>query len=127
MRILLVDDQEINVFAWKVILESRGVDVLTANNGKSAVECISENTDIDIVFMDIMMPVMDGYEAMAYIRNELNKKELPLIAITGSSMPEDKNKCLESGATDYCVKPVSITDIIRLINKYSPSSNQIVL
>ena len=114
-KILLVDDDMRNVFALSKVLEDKGVDVIKAENGKKAIEKLNQNPDIDLVLMDIMMPVMDGYEAMKLIRSDLKYKDLPIIAVTAKAMKNDMKKCLDAGANDYISKPINIERLFSLL------------
>ena len=114
-RVLLVDDDMRNVFALSHILEEKGMKIVTAVNGKKAVNVLKKDTNFDIVLMDIMMPEMDGYEAMKLIRGKLKLKELPIIALTAKAMKEDKEKCLASGANDYLSKPLEVDRLLSLM------------
>lgn len=112
-KILLVDDDVRNLFAISSILELQGVEVVFAVNGLEAIETLNSQTDIDLVLMDIMMPEMDGYEAIKRIRG--NKQMLPIIALTAKAMKDDRDKCIEVGASDYIVKPIEPEQLISLI------------
>ena len=112
-KILLVDDDMRNIFALSKILKDRGMEVLKAENGKIALEMLNIHHDIDLVLMDIMMPEMDGYEAMKGIRSQLKSKNLPVIALTAKAMKDDKQKCIDAGANDYITKPI---DVVRLLS-----------
>jgi len=112
-KILLVDDDMRNIFALSKILKERGMEVMKAENGKIALEMLSIHHDIDLVLMDIMMPEMDGYEAMRGIRSQLKFKGLPVIALTAKAMKDDKQKCIDAGANDYITKPI---DVVRLLS-----------
>ncbi len=114
-KVLLADDDMRNTYALSSILSDTGMEVVLADNGKLAIEKLKEEKDVDIVLMDIMMPVMDGYEAMQKIRRNQKYKELPIIALTAKAMAEDKAKCLEAGANDYLTKPVSTERLLNLI------------
>jgi CheY-like chemotaxis protein len=112
-RVLLVDDDLRNTFALSKALRQHGLDVVLADNGELALEkLVSE--DVDLVLMDIMMPVMDGYEAMRRIRAEERYRDLPIIALTAKAMLEDRAKCIEAGANDYLTKPVSIDQLLSM-------------
>jgi len=89
------------------------MEVLKAENGKIALEMLDSHQDIDLVLMDIMMPEMDGYEAMKAIREQLKFKSLPVIALTAKAMKDDKQKCINAGANDYITKPI---DVVRLLS-----------
>jgi len=112
-KILLVDDDMRNIFALSKILNERGMEVLKAENGKIALEMLDAHKDIDMVLMDIMMPEMDGYEAMRGIRSQMEFNSLPVIALTAKAMKDDKQKCIDAGANDYITKPI---DVVRLLS-----------
>ncbi|MBP1988964.1 CHASE3 domain-containing protein [Paenibacillus eucommiae] len=114
-KVLLVDDDIRNVFALTIALENEGMTVKVASNGKEGLELLEEERDIDLILMDIMMPIMDGYEAMKIIRNKLQYKELPIIALTAKAMKNDREKCLEAGASDYISKPLQIDQLFSLL------------
>ncbi len=111
-KVLLVDDDMRNVFALSVTLEEHKMTVYTANNGKEAIEVLTKNKDISIVLMDIMMPEMDGYEAMRYIRTSMKLENLPVIALTAKAMQGDFEKSIQAGASDYIAKPVDINKLL---------------
>ena len=113
--ILLVDDDMRNVFTLMSVLEPKGIDVITANNGLKAIEKLEENENIDLVIMDIMMPVMNGYEAMREIRKIKKFESLPIIALTAKAMKGDREKCLESGANDYLQKPLDVNKLFSIL------------
>ncbi|MFV8271381.1 response regulator [Flavobacterium sp. GT2N3] len=114
-KILLVDDDMRNVFALSKILQERGMDVIKAENGKTALEMLEKNPDIDLVLMDIMMPEMDGYEAMNRIRSQIKFRNLPVIALTAKAMKDDKQKCIDAGANDYITKPIDVERLLSLM------------
>lgn len=111
-HVLIVDDDQRNIFALRQVLEKQGMDVLEARDGKECIELMKQRQDIDLVLMDIMMPQMDGYEAMRTIRNELKLQELPIIALTAKAMKQDREKCLEAGASDYISKPLVMEQLL---------------
>ncbi len=113
-KVLLVDDDVRNVFALASLLESRGMEVLFAENGREAIETLRESPDVDLVLMDIMMPEMDGHEAVRRIREMAEFKELPIVALTAKAMQGDREKSLLAGASDYVAKPV---DSERLLSR----------
>lgn len=105
-KILVVDDEIRNVFALGKILEDREIEVLEAENGQIAVEMLKSGQNIDLVLMDVMMPVMDGYEAMQIIRSTPEIQNIPIICLTAKAMREDHENALRNGANDYLSKPV---------------------
>lgn len=115
-NILLVDDDMRNVFALSKMLKDRGMVVTKADNGKVAIEALRKNPGIDMVLMDIMMPEMDGYEAMKAIRADEALKQVPIIALTAKAMKEDKKKCIDAGANDYITKPVDVERLLSLMS-----------
>lgn len=118
-RILLVDDDVRNVFSLTSVLEIAGCEVLYAENGLESIKILEENREIDIVLMDIMMPEMDGYEAIRNIRAKSEFKDLPIIALTAKAMKEDREKCLAIGASDYIAKPVEPDQLISLLKVWA--------
>lgn len=114
-NILLADDDMRNVFALTNLLEEQEMNIITAENGKEALQVLNEQPDIDIVLMDIMMPEMDGFEAMRLIRQDSRFKNLPVIALTAKAMQGDKEKAIEAGASDYITKPVDSARLFSLM------------
>ena len=114
-KVLLVDDDIRNVFALSSVLEMAGMNVIFAENGIESLIMLEEHPDVALVLMDIMMPEMDGYEAIMKIRENPLYQNLPLIALTAKAMKEDREKCLEIGASDYIAKPVEPDQLISLI------------
>ncbi|MFD1884138.1 response regulator [Paenibacillus wenxiniae] len=113
-RILLVDDDVRNVFALSSVLEGYRMEVTFAENGREAVELV-EQQEFDLVLMDMMMPEMDGYEAMRLIRQMPEHDKLPIIALTAKAMKDDRSKCIEAGASDYVKKPIQTDQLLSLM------------
>jgi len=113
--ILIVDDDMRNVFALSKVLNDKGANTIKAENGIKALEILSKRTDVDLVLMDIMMPVMDGYETMKKIRSESRFSRLPIIALTAKAMQRDKEDCIAAGANDYLSKPVEIDRLLSMM------------
>ena len=113
--VLLADDDMRNIFALSTVFASHNIKVETANNGVEALDALRKNPQIDLVLMDIMMPEMDGYEAMAKIRATKKFAKLPIIAITAKAMQGDRQRALDSGANDYIAKPVDINKLLSLM------------
>ncbi|WP_238446631.1 response regulator [Azohydromonas australica] len=118
-RVLLAEDDARNIFALSSVLEPLGVRLEITRNGREALQRL-ERQDIDLVLMDIMMPEMDGLEAMRRIRAEPRWAELPIIALTAKAMPEDRERCLEAGANDYIAKPIDVERLISLCRVWCP-------
>lgn len=114
-KILLADDDMRNLFALSKILKNHQMEVIKAENGQLALEALDKEPGMDLVLMDIMMPVMDGYEAMRRIRAQARFRKLPIIAITAKAMKDDKLKCLEAGANEYIPKPVEVERLLSLM------------
>ena len=117
--ILLVDDDMRNVFALSSALEEKGMTVLIARDGVEGVEKVKDHPEIDLILMDIMMPRMDGYEAMAEIRKDDTR--LPIIALTAKAMKGDRNKCIQAGANDYLAKPVNTDKLVSMLRVWLSS------
>jgi HAMP domain-containing protein/signal transduction histidine kinase/CheY-like chemotaxis protein len=114
-NVLVVDDDVRNLFALTTAFERYHINTITAESGREAMNILSENNQIDIVLMDIMMPEMDGYETMQKIRREHKNSLLPIIAVTAKAMKGDREKCLEAGASDYITKPLKIDQLLSLM------------
>ncbi len=114
-KILLADDDMRNVFAISKVLEAKGMNVYKASDGQKALDILDDEPGIDLVLMDIMMPVIDGYEAIKRIRSQERFKKLPVLAITAKAMKDDYEKCIAAGANDYMSKPVKIEKLLSLM------------
>jgi CheY-like chemotaxis protein len=114
-KVLIADDDMRNVYALSKILADRGMTVVKAVNGQKALEALESEPDVDLVLMDIMMPIMDGIETMKKIRAQANFKDLPIIAVTAKAMKGDREKCIEAGANDYIFKPVEINRLLTML------------
>ncbi len=114
-KVLIADDDVRNVFALNTLLEEQNMKVFTADNGIEALTQLNENPDIDIVLMDVMMPEMDGYEAMKKLREEPRFSKLPIIALTAKAMQGDRELSIAAGASDYITKPVDNNRLLSLM------------
>ena len=117
-NILLVDDDSRNIFALTSILESMDAEVYSAFNGQDAIDTLEDGEKIDLILMDIMMPVMDGLDAIKKIKANDRFKHIPIIAITAKSMPEDKQICLDAGANDYLSKPLEPAALLSVLKAW---------
>jgi CheY-like chemotaxis protein len=114
-KILIVDDDVRNVFALTSALENHGMEVLFAENGRDGIDVLTQNADVELVLMDIMMPEMDGYEAIQAVRKMRQFKRLPIIALTAKAMREDREKSIAAGASDYIAKPIEVDQLLSLM------------
>jgi CheY-like chemotaxis protein len=114
-KVLVVDDDARNIFALTSVLENHDVDVISATNGRQAIEIMHHTPDLAMVLMDIMMPEMDGYETMREIRRDPQFRTLPILALTAKAMKGDREKCLDAGASDYIAKPVNTAQLLSLM------------
>jgi CheY-like chemotaxis protein len=114
-KVLVVDDDARNIFALTSLLESQEMSVISATNGRQAIELIQNTPDLSMVLMDIMMPEMDGYETMREIRSMPAFRTLPMLALTAKAMKGDREKCLDAGASDYIAKPVNTDQLLSLM------------
>ena len=113
-RILIVEDDVRNVFALTSVFEPRGAKVEIARNGREALDHLRQNPGVDLVLMDIMMPVMDGLQATRELRKQPQFAKLPIIALTAKAMIDDREACLEAGANDYIAKPLDVDKLLSL-------------
>ncbi|MBC8034646.1 MAG: response regulator, partial [Chitinophagaceae bacterium] len=117
-KVLVVDDDVRNLFALTAAFERSNLEVITAESGREALDILTKEKDINIVLMDIMMPEMDGYETIQWIRKDANHQQLPIIAVTAKAMIGDRQKCIASGASDYITKPVKTDQLMSLMRAW---------
>ena len=116
--VLVVDDDVRNIFALSSVLERRGMKVVSATTGHEAMALLDSTPDVSIVLMDIMMPEMDGYQTIKYIRQNPKHRRLPIIALTAKAMKGDREKCLEAGASEYLAKPVNTEQLLSALRMW---------
>ena len=124
-RILIVEDDVRNVYALTNILEPRGALIQIARNGQEALDALEKSisddaSKIDLVLMDVMMPVMDGLTATRAIRKNPDWKKLPIITLTAKAMPDDQQRCINAGANDYMAKPLDVEKLLSLVRVWMP-------
>ncbi|GLR47079.1 response regulator [Sphingomonas astaxanthinifaciens] len=123
-RILVVEDDVRNIYSLTNILEPRGAKVAIARNGQEALDALAKagagGDPVDLVLMDVMMPVMDGLEATRRIRDDQQWARLPIIMLTAKAMPDDQAKCLAAGASDYMAKPLDVDKLLSLVRVWMP-------
>ncbi|MCW2870673.1 HAMP domain-containing protein [Actinacidiphila oryziradicis] len=117
-KVLIVDDDIRNVFALTSVLEQHGLTVLYAENGREGIEVLEQHDDVQVVLMDVMMPEMDGYATTTAIRRMPQFAGLPIIALTAKAMKGDREKSLESGASDYVAKPVDTDHLLQVMEQW---------
>lgn len=116
-KILIADDDPRNIFVLATALENFGAEIIEAEDGKTALE-ILEQQSVDLILMDIMMPIMDGYQAIKAIREKESGRIIPIIAVTAKSLKDDRDKCIAAGANDYISKPVDYDTLVRLVKAW---------
>ena len=116
--VLIVDDDERNRFALSSYLDTLDMKVITANDGAAAISVLKSGTPIHLILLDIMMPVMDGYEMLRILRKDESLKDIPVIAVTAKAMKGDDKRCLEAGASDYIPKPIDLKNFISKMAKW---------
>lgn len=114
-KVLIADDDMRNIYSLSNILESYNMQVITAYDGRQALEQLEAHPDTQLVLMDIMMPQMDGIEATKAIRAMPKFRNLPIIAVTAKAMPGDKEQCLKAGVSDYLSKPIDVNKLVSLL------------
>jgi len=115
-KVLIIDDDSRNIFALKATLKAKGFDCLSCTGAPEALALLKTEEDIDAVLIDMMMPEMDGYEAIPRIKTMEHRKNLPVIAVTAQAMVGDREKCLRAGADDYISKPIDVEKLLRLLH-----------
>lgn len=120
MKILLAEDDPINLKLMSRLLTKHGFEFITANNGQTAFDIAVSDPDITLILMDVQMPVLTGYETTQQIREwekENGKKRIKIIALTAHTFDEERQKCLESGMDDFITKPINMNDLIEKMNQ----------
>ena len=115
--ILIVDDHLRNTFALTSYLESLDMNIDVVENGEEAIRYLKNGSRPDVILLDMMMPVMDGYETLAALKMDDNFRQIPVIAVTANAMKGDREKCMEAGAWDYISKPVDLPILIDKLTK----------
>jgi CheY-like chemotaxis protein len=115
-KVLVADDDMRTVYALSAMLRAKGAQVFVADNGRSALDALADHPDVEAVLIDIMMPEMDGYEAIQRIRQDQRFKHLPVIALTAKAMKDDRQKCLDIGASDYLPKPIDPDRLLMMLD-----------
>ena len=116
-EILIIDDDSRNIFALSAVLKAKKYRCLSALSAAHGLELLNGNNNIGAVLMDMMMPEMDGYEAIGKMKSDDSLRNIPVIAITAQAMTGDREKCLEAGADGYISKPVNVDELLTLLNQ----------
>ncbi|WP_316830303.1 response regulator [Pedobacter aquatilis] len=110
--ILIIDDDNRNIFALKAVLRAKGYGTLSAPSAQEGFDIIAENDKIAVVLMDMMMPDMDGYQAIAAMKKSERMRDIPVLAVTAQAMVGDRERCLRAGASGYVSKPINVDELI---------------
>ena len=121
MKVLIVDDDNRNVFALKAVLKAKGFNCISAIGMRDAFQLLNTEKDIKIILLDMMMPDLDGYQAIPLIRNHESSGRIPIVAVTAQAMKGDRERCLEAGADEYISKPVNIDDLLKVMENLGVS------
>ncbi len=116
-RILIIDDDSRNIFALTATLKAKGFDCVSCLSALDALEILQTDAVIDAILIDMMMPDMDGYEAIPRIKNLINRSHTPIFSVTAQAMIGDREKCLRAGATDYIAKPIDVDRLLHLLTR----------
>jgi len=116
--ILIIDDDTRNTFALSAVLKTKGYKIFISSNMVEAFAILASEKEIGIILLDMMMPGMDGYDAIPVLRSTEAYKHLPLITVTAQAMPGDREKCIAAGADNYIAKPVDVDLLLKILDKY---------
>jgi CheY-like chemotaxis protein len=122
-KILIVDDDPRNIFALKAILRSRSYECFVSGDAAEAIKFLHGHEKIDFILLDMMMPGMDGYEAIPVIRSIPHRVSVPIIAVTAQAMQGDREKCLAAGADEYVSKPIDVDKLFGILTTCESSSD----
>ena len=117
-KLLIIDDDSKNIFALKATLKAKGFESISAMSAQEGLDLLLKEPSIGLVLMDMMMPEMDGYEAIQVIKKDEALKNIPVIAVTAQAMMGDKEKCLAAGADNYISKPINVDALLSMLHKY---------
>lgn len=117
-KVLIVDDDNRNIFALTAVLRAKGYKCLSTTGAEDAIALLKEDKEVAVVLMDMMMPGMDGYQAMAEMARVPELKDIPVVAVTAQAMVGDRERCLKAGAVGYVSKPINVEELTRLLIQY---------
>ena len=116
--ILIIDDDSRNIFALSAVLRAKGYTILTAGTVAEALELLPHHPNTGVVLLDMMMPEIDGYEAIPLLKKNAAPHSLPIISVTAQAMSGDRERCIAAGADDYLSKPVDVPRLMELLDHY---------
>ncbi|HEV7332807.1 MAG TPA: response regulator [Flavisolibacter sp.] len=117
-NILLIDDDSRNIFALSAVLRAKGYNVITATSAKEGIAILKKDKGIKVVLLDMMMPEMDGYEALKLMKGDEELRHFPVFAVTAQAMVGDRERCLQAGADEYLSKPIDVDQLLQLLALY---------
>lgn len=117
--ILIIDDDNRNIFALKAVLKAKGFECLSAISAQDGFSILEKYDHVAVVLMDMMMPDMDGYQAMAVMKKSDKMKNIPVLAVTAQAMVGDKERCLSAGASGYVSKPINVDELLKQIENFT--------
>lgn len=120
--ILLIDDDSRNIFALSAVLRAKGFEVLSATSAQEGIALLQKQKGIKVVLLDMMMPGMDGYQALSILKGDPDLAEIPVFAVTAQAMVGDREHCLEAGADEYISKPVDVDVLLALLKAHKVES-----
>ncbi|MBY0543128.1 MAG: response regulator [Sphingobacteriaceae bacterium] len=117
-KVLIIDDDSRNIFALTAVLKAKKYNCLSANSAEKGFEILAKNNDIGVVLMDMMMPDMDGYQAIDNMKNHPEMQKIPVIAVTAQAMVGDRERCMNAGAVGYISKPVNVDELVQQLKTH---------
>ncbi|PWS28250.1 response regulator [Pedobacter yonginense] len=117
--ILIIDDDNRNIFALKAVLKAKGFDCVSASSAQEGFSIMEENDHVAIVLMDMMMPDLDGYQAISVMKKSARMQNIPVLAVTAQAMVGDKERCLSAGASGYVSKPINVDELLIQIENFT--------
>lgn len=117
--ILIIDDDNRNIFALKAVLKAKGFDCVSALSAQEGFSIMEENENVAIVLMDMMMPDLDGYQSISVMKKSAKMQDIPVLAVTAQAMVGDKERCLSAGASGYISKPINVDELLIQIQNFT--------
>jgi len=117
-KVLIIDDDKVNIFALKAVLKAKGYNCLSALGAEEGIQLLKQDGNVAVVLMDMMMPGMDGYEAIFQMSGIPEIHHIPVIAVTAQAMVGDRERCLKAGAVGYVSKPIDVDELTGLLKRY---------